>query len=50
MFFLPVLQDDIGTAALLFTIAGACLVGMLVTIAFRIETRGRSLDELSHPS
>jgi Sugar (and other) transporter len=47
--FFPILQEDIGTAALLFIIAGACLVGMLVTIAFRIETRGRTLDELSAP-
>jgi MFS family permease len=49
VFLFPILLDDIGTAALLFIVAGACLVGMLVTIAFRIETRGRSLEELSTP-
>ncbi|MGV9245875.1 hypothetical protein [Streptomyces sp. NPDC003710] len=27
--------------------AGACACGFLVTFAFRVETRGHSLDELS---
>jgi MFS family permease len=49
VFLFPILLDDIGTAALLFIVAGACFVGMLVTIAFRIEPRGRSLEEISAP-
>jgi hypothetical protein len=28
-------------------IAGACLLGLVVTVAFRIEPKGRALDEVS---
>jgi MFS family permease len=47
VFLFPVLQDDIGTSALLALIAGACVVALVVTVAFRIETKGRSVEELS---
>jgi MFS family permease len=47
VFLFPILQDDIGNSALLAIIAGCCLVGLIVTLAFRIETRGRSVEELS---
>jgi MFS family permease len=47
VFLFPILQDDIGTSALLCIIAGACFVAFVVTYALRIEPRGRSLDELS---
>jgi MFS family permease len=47
VFLFPILTDDIGTSALLAIVAGACLVALAVTLAFRIETRGRSLDEVS---
>ena len=47
VFFFPILQDDIGTSALLFGIAGICLVALLITYALRIEPKGRSLDEVS---
>jgi len=40
-------MDDIGTSALLAIVAGACLAALAVTLAFRIETRGRALDEVS---
>jgi MFS family permease len=43
----PILMDSIGTSAVLFITAGACALGFLVTLAFRIEPRGRSLDEAS---
>lgn len=46
VFFFPVLMADIGTSALLFGIAGCCAVAMIVTLALRIEPKGRSLDEL----
>ncbi len=47
VFLFPVLMDDIGTSAVLFITAGACALGFVVTYAFRIEPRGRSLDEVS---
>jgi len=47
VFFFPILLDDIGAAALLFGVAGCCLVGLVVTVIFRIEPMGRSLDEVS---
>jgi hypothetical protein len=47
VFLFPILEDDIGTAALLFGIAGICLIAFLVTAALRIEPKGRSLDEVS---
>jgi hypothetical protein len=47
VFLFPILLDDIGTSALLVAIAGACVVAFAVTLALRIEPRGRSLDELS---
>ena len=31
----------------LYAMAGACLLGLVVTAAFRIEPRGRALDEVS---
>jgi MFS family permease len=47
VFLFPILQDDIGNSALLAIIAGGCVLGLIVTLAFRIETRGRSIEELS---
>lgn len=47
VFFFPILQDDIGTSALLFGIAGICLIGFAITYALRIEPKGRSLDDVS---
>ncbi|HEV3128142.1 MAG TPA: MFS transporter, partial [Solirubrobacteraceae bacterium] len=40
VFLFPILEDDVGNAALLYMIAGACLIALLVTVAFRIETKG----------
>jgi len=47
VFMFPILQSDLGTSALLFIIAGLCLVAFAVTYALRIEPKGRSLDEVS---
>jgi hypothetical protein len=47
VFLFPILQDDIGNSALLAIIAGGCVVALIVTLAFRIETRGKSVEELS---
>lgn len=47
VFCFPILMDDIGTSALLFGIAGCCLVALAITVALRIEPKGRSLDELA---
>ncbi|WP_055489141.1 MFS transporter [Streptomyces sp. TP-A0356] len=46
-FLFPVLLEGIGEAALLYAVAAACACGFLVTLAFRIEPRGCSLEELS---
>ncbi|MBJ7519841.1 MAG: MFS transporter [Solirubrobacteraceae bacterium] len=47
VFLFPILQDDIGTSALLAIISGLCVVAFFVTVALRIEPKGRSLAELS---
>jgi MFS family permease len=47
VFLFPILQGDIGTSALLFIVAGICLVGLTITYALRIEPKGRSLDDVS---
>lgn len=47
VFFFPILLDSIGAEILLFGVAGCTLVALVVTIAFRIEPMGRSLDEVS---
>ena len=47
VFLFPILQDDIGTSALLYIIAGGCLLGLVVTAVFAIEPKGRSLEEVS---
>ncbi len=47
VFLFPLLIDDLGTSAVLLIMAGCCTLGFLVTFAFRIETRGRTLDEIS---
>lgn len=49
VFLFPVLLGSIGTSALLFGVAGCCLLGLTVTYALRIEPKGRSLDEISAP-
>jgi MFS family permease len=47
VFFFPILMDDIGTAALLFLVASCTTLGFIITSVFRIEPKGRSLDEVS---
>ena len=47
VFFFPILLDSIGAEAVLFGVAGCTLVALAVTISFRIEPMGRSLDEVS---
>lgn len=46
-FLFPLLLSDLGESALLFGIAGACVLALVITFVFRIEPRGRSLEELS---
>ena len=47
VFLFPLLLASIGQAALLFLLAGLCLVALVVTVALQIEPAGKSLDELS---
>jgi MFS family permease len=47
VFLFPILLDGVGTSALLYMIAGGCLLGLLVTVLFRIEPKGRPLDDVS---
>jgi MFS family permease len=47
VFLFPILMEDIGTSALLFGVAGCCLVGLWVTAVLRIEPKGRSLAEVA---
>ncbi|MDQ1245984.1 MAG: hypothetical protein QG597_351 [Actinomycetota bacterium] len=50
VFLFPILLTSIGQAPLLFGLAGTCLIAFGVTFALRIETTGRSLNELSGPA
>jgi MFS family permease len=47
VFLFPVVQSAVGTSVLLLIVAGCCMVGFVVTLVFRIEPKGRSLDEVS---
>jgi MFS family permease len=47
VFLFPILMNSIGTSAVLFLIAGCCLVAFTVTKLLAIEPRGRSLGEVS---
>ncbi len=47
VFFFPILLDSIGTSALLFGLAGTTLLALIITRVFRIETTGKSFDEIS---
>jgi MFS family permease len=47
VFLFPILVTSMGTSALLFIVAGCCLVAFAVTALLGIEPRGRSLGEVS---
>jgi MFS family permease len=47
VFLFPTLLADLGTSALLFGVAGCCLLALAVTAALRIEPKGRTLEELA---
>jgi MFS family permease len=47
VFLFPILEDSIGNSALLYIISGGCLVGLLVTVLFRVEPKGRSLEDVA---
>jgi MFS family permease len=47
VFFFPILQDAIGIPALVFGMAGICILALVVTQVFKIEPAGKSLDEIS---
>lgn len=44
---LPVLKGAVGIPITVYMVAGASLLGFLVTALFRVETAGRDLDEIS---
>ncbi|MFG2302500.1 MFS transporter [Actinacidiphila glaucinigra] len=46
-FLFPVALDAVGTAALLYAVATTSALAFIVTWVFRIEPRGRSLEDLS---
>ena len=45
-FFFPVVQNQIGTNNLLYCLAFAAMLGALITFIFRIETNGRTLEDV----
>lgn len=47
VFFFPILQDMIGIPALVFAMAGICMLALIITQIFKIEPAGKSLDEIS---
>ncbi len=50
IFLLPVLQAGVGLHTTLVIIAGVCLIGIIVTVLFGIETKGLSLEEIERTS
>jgi len=48
-FLFPILLQQIGTAALLYCLVGAFVLGAIVTFVFAIETRGLKLEEIGKP-
>ena len=48
-FLFPILLADIGTATVLYILAGTSMLGALVTWLFRIETKGLNLERLGTP-
>jgi MFS family permease len=47
VFLFPLLLDDIGSSALLLILAGACLLAFAITARFRVETTGRTLEQIT---
>ena len=47
VFLFPILLDSIGTSALLYGVAGVTMLALAITRLFRIETTGKSFDEIS---
>jgi MFS transporter, putative metabolite transport protein len=48
-FLFPILLVDIGTATVLYILAGTSMLGALITWLFRIETKGLNLERLGTP-
>ena len=46
VFLLPIIKNAWGTAAVMFIVAGMTFLGFLITVLFRVETRGKTLDEI----
>ena len=46
VFFLPVIQEKWGISAVMFSVAGVTFLGFLVTVIFKVETMGKSLDQI----
>ncbi|HIK29827.1 MAG TPA: MFS transporter [Oscillatoriales cyanobacterium M59_W2019_021] len=46
-FILPILQHSVGVPQLLRALALICAIAAIITYFFRIETRGRSLEDVS---
>lgn len=49
IFLMPVFHAAYGLSVTLVLIAGACFAGLIITYLFRVETMGRSLEDL-HPT
>lgn len=47
IFILPILKDSIGLSAALITLAVFVLIGLLITAIFRVQTMGKSLEEIN---
>ena len=45
---MPILMNNFGIFTTMLIISGAAFIGLIVTCFFRIETMGKSLEELSH--
>ncbi|BAQ59959.1 general substrate transporter [Geminocystis sp. NIES-3708] len=47
-FFLPIIKEDLGVSNLLYILAFCCLLGAILTYLLRIETTGKSLEDVNN--
>lgn len=47
IFILPIIKDKIGLPAALISLSVPVLIGLIVAIVFRVQTMGRSLEDIN---
>ncbi len=47
IFMLPIIKDKVGVSFTLLAVAACSIVGLVVTALFKVDTKGRSLEEIN---